>query len=111
MSVNPAESEIWGSLYGTNEMREIFSDHAQLQCMLDVEAALARAQAKLGLVPSLVAETITSAAKVENIRLERIAESTRTVGYPVVSVVKELGRAAGEEAARYIHLGATTQDI
>jgi 3-carboxy-cis,cis-muconate cycloisomerase len=92
-------------------MREIFSDRAQLQYMLDVEAALARAQAKLGLVPSHVAETITAAARVENLRLERIAASARTVGYPVVGVVKELGRAAGEEAARYIHLGATTQDI
>jgi 3-carboxy-cis,cis-muconate cycloisomerase len=58
-----------------------------------------------------VAEAITAAARVENLRLDRIAESTRTVGYPVVGMVKELGRAAGEEAARYIHLGATTQDI
>jgi len=111
MSVHPAESEIWGSLYGTLEMREIFSDRAQLQCMLDVEAALARAQAKLGLVPARVAEAITAAARVENVRLDRIAESTRTIGYPVVGMVKELGRAAGEEAARYLHLGATTQDI
>ena len=111
MSVNPAESEIWGSLYGTPEMREIFSDHAQLQCLLDVEAALARAQAKLGLVPAHVAATITAAARVENVRLDRIAASTRTVGYPVVSLVKELGRVAGDEAARYIHLGVTTQDI
>jgi len=111
MSVNPAESEIWGSLYGTREMREIFSDRTHLQCMLDVEAALARAQAKLGLVPAHVAEAITTAAKVENVRLDRIAASTRTVGYPVVGVVKELSHAAGEEAARYIHLGATTQDI
>ena len=111
MSVNPAESEIWGALYGTPEMREIFSDHAQLQCLLDVEAALARAQAKLGLVPAHVAATITAAARVENVRLDRIAASTRTVGYPVVGLVKELGRVAGDEAARYIHLGATTQDI
>ncbi len=111
MSVNPAESEIWGSLYGTPETREIFSDHAQLQCLLDVEAALARAQAKLGLVPAHVAATITAAARVENVRLDRIAASTRTVGYPVVGLVKELGRVAGDEAARYIHLGATTQDI
>jgi len=111
MGVNPAESEIWGSLYGTPEMREIFSDHAQLQCMLDVEAALARAQAKLGLVPAHVAAAITAAARVENVELARLAASTRTVGYPVVSLVKELGSVAGDEAARYIHLGATTQDI
>jgi 3-carboxy-cis,cis-muconate cycloisomerase len=111
MSINPAESEIWGSLYGTDEMRAIFSDRAQLQCMLDVEAALARAQAQLGLVPAHVAAAITAAAKAENMRLGHIAASTRTIGYPVVGMVRELGRVAGEEAARSIHLGATTQDI
>lgn len=111
MSINPAESEIWGSLYGTDELREIFSDRAQLQCMLDVEAALARAQAQLGLVPTHVAAAVTTAARVENVRSDHIAASTRTVGYPVVGLVKELRRVAGEEAARYIHLGATTQDI
>jgi 3-carboxy-cis,cis-muconate cycloisomerase len=92
-------------------MRAIFSDRAHLQGMLDVEAALARAQAQLGLVPPHVAAAITAAARVEKVRLDRIAESTRTVGSPVIGVVKELGRVAGEEAARYIHLGATTQDI
>jgi 3-carboxy-cis,cis-muconate cycloisomerase len=79
--------------------------------MLDVEAALARVQAELGLVPPHVAEAITAAAKVDNLQIEYIAASTRTVGYPVVGLVKDLGRAAGEEAARYLHLGATTQDI
>jgi 3-carboxy-cis,cis-muconate cycloisomerase len=79
--------------------------------MLDVEAALARAESKLGLVPAPVADAISRAARVENLRLEYVADSTRRVGYPVVAIVKELGRIAGAEAARYIHLGATTQDI
>ncbi|MGA8059517.1 MAG: 3-carboxy-cis,cis-muconate cycloisomerase [Candidatus Binataceae bacterium] len=111
MSVHPADSEIYGALWGTAEMRAFFSDAAQLQLMLDVEAALARAEAKLGLVPQQVAEAITKAARVENLRIERIAEGTRETGVPVPALVSELGRAAGEEAARYIHLGATTQDI
>ena len=111
MSVHPADSEIYGALWGTAEMRALFSDAAQLQLMLDVEAALARAEAKLGLVPQQVAEAITKAARVENLRIERIAEGTRETGVPVPALVSELGRAAGEEAARYIHLGATTQDI
>ena len=111
MSVHPADSEIYGALWGTAEMRALFSDATQLQLMLDVEAALARAEAKLGLVPQQVAEAITKAARVENLRIERIAEGTRETGVPVPALVSELGRAAGEEAARYIHLGATTQDI
>jgi 3-carboxy-cis,cis-muconate cycloisomerase len=111
MSVHPADSEIFGALWETAEMRALFSDATHLQLMLDVEAALARAEAKLGLVPQPVAEAITKAARVENLRIERIAEGTRETGVPVPALVSELGRAAGEEAGRYIHLGATTQDI
>ena len=111
MSVHPADSEIFGALWSTAEMRALFSDATHLQLMLDVEAALARAEAKLGLVPRQVAEAITKAARIENLHKERIAEGTRETGVPVPALVSELGRAAGEEAARYIHLGATTQDI
>ena len=111
MSIHPADSQIFGALYGTGETRDLFSDRAHLQFMLDVEAALARAEAKLGLVPADVADAIGRAARVENLRLDYIEESTRRVGFPVVAVVNELGRIAGDEAARYIHLGATTQDI
>ena len=111
MSIHPADSQIFGALYGTDEVRELFSDNAHLQFMLDVEAALARAESKLGLIPAPVADAIGRAARVENLRLDYIADSTRRVGYPVVAIVKELGRIAGDEAARYIHLGATTQDI
>jgi 3-carboxy-cis,cis-muconate cycloisomerase len=111
MTVNPVDSEIFRDLYSTAEMRALFADRAQLQFMLDVEAALARAQAKLGLIPAHVAEAVASAARVENLNLERIAASTRKAGYPVAAIVEELGRIAGEEAARFVHLGATTQDI
>jgi len=111
MTVNPADSEIFGDLYSTAEMRALFADRTQLQFMLDVEAALARAQAKLGLIPAHVAEAVGSAARVENLNLEQVAASTRKVGYPVATIVAELGRIAGEEAARFVHLGATTQDI
>src|SRR5260370_19555219 len=100
MSINPADSAIFGSLYGTDEIRALFSDRANLQFMLDVEAALARAEAKLGLVPKTVADAITRAARGENLRLDYIADSTRRVGYPVAAIVKELGRLAGGETGR-----------
>ena len=102
MSVHPADSEIFGALWGSAEMRALFSDATHLQLMLDVEAALARAEAKLGLVPQSVAEAITRAARVKNLRMERIAEGTREAGVPVPALVSELGRAAGE-AGRTLH--------
>jgi 3-carboxy-cis,cis-muconate cycloisomerase len=111
MSVNPIDSEIFGDLYGSAEMRALFSDRARLERMLEVEAALARAEAGLGLVPSQAAEAIAAAARVENLSLARIAEGTREAGYPVIALIEQLGRIAGDEAARFIHLGATTQDV
>jgi 3-carboxy-cis,cis-muconate cycloisomerase len=104
----PIDSEIEGANFGTSEMRELFSDAAYIQFLLDVEAALARAESTLGLVPAAAANAISRVVKLD---LNYIAASTGKVGYPVVALVKEIGRIAGEDAARYIHLGATTQDI
>jgi 3-carboxy-cis,cis-muconate cycloisomerase len=111
MTVNPADSAILGGLFGSDAMRRLFSDETRLQRMLDVEAALARVQARLGIVPQEAADAITRAAKVENLSFEELGASTRNVGYPVVALVKQLGKAASGDAARYVHWGATTQDI
>lgn len=111
MTVNPADSTIFGGLFGTDEMRALFSDRQYLQKMLDVEAALARTQARLGIIPASAGTAISAAASIDRLNLEEIAASTRVVGYPVVAIAKALGRAAGGDAARYVHWGATTQDI
>ncbi len=111
MSVNPADSAITRGLFGTDEMRRLFGDEQRLAAMLAVEAALARVEARLGLIPTQAAEKITAAATVENLDVAGIAASTEIVGYPVVALTKQLGKAAGEEAARWVHWGATTQDI
>ena len=92
-------------------MRALFGDEQRLAAMLRVEAALARTQARLGLIPAAAAEAITAAAKVETLDLTALAASTAIVGYPVVALTKQLGKAAGSEAARWVHWGATTQDI
>jgi len=111
MTVNPADSEIFGVLYGTDEMRRVFSDRSFVQRMLEVEAALAQTQADLGLIPAVAADAIGRAAAVDRIDFQELAASARLVGYPVAGLAKALGRAAGGEAARYVHWGATTQDI
>jgi 3-carboxy-cis,cis-muconate cycloisomerase len=111
MPVNPADSEILGSLFGTDDMRSVFGDRGWVQAMLDVEAALARVQARLGLIPESAAEAISAAAKADNIPFAEMAAQTRNVGYAVLPLVRALGKATPPEAARYIHWGATTQDI
>jgi 3-carboxy-cis,cis-muconate cycloisomerase len=110
MPTNPADSPILGTLYGSDAMRAVFDERAYFQCMLDVEAALARVQAKLGVIPADAADAITRAARVENLSAEELAASARNVGYPVVGLVAGLARAAGT-AGGWTHWGATTQDI
>ncbi len=110
MPVNPADSAALGTLYGTDAMRSVFDDRAWFQRMLDVEAALARVQAGLGIIPADAAAAITAAAKMENLDTAELAASVRNVGYPVVGVVRGLSRAAGAAGA-WTHWGATTQDI
>jgi len=110
MATNPADSSILGTLYGSDGMRAIFDERALFQRMLDVEAALARVQAKLGIIPAEAADAITRAAHIDNLDITELAASARNVGAPVVGAVAGLSRAAGEAGA-WTHWGATTQDI
>ena len=98
-------------MFGTDAMRALFGEAQAVQAMLDVEAALARVQARLGLIPAAAAQAISAAAVVERLDLAAIAAGARVTGYPVVALVKELGRAAGPQASGWVHWGATTQDI
>lgn len=111
MTVNPVDSAILGGLFGSDAMRAVFSERRWLQAMLDVEAALAKVQAGLGIVPADAALKIAAAARAEAMPVREIAASAAVVGYPVVGLTKALARAAGPEAGRYVHWGATTQDI
>lgn len=111
MPVNPADGAVLGALYGTDAMRAAMGEDAFLQRMLDVEAALARAQARLGMIPAEAAEGITRAADATRLDRAAMAAATRNTGYPVVALVNQLSALAGPEAGRWTHWGATTQDI
>jgi len=111
VSVSLIDSTVYGGLFTTPAMRAVFSDAARLQRMLDVEAALARAEAKLGLIPAEAAAEISAKADVGRFDLETIGKGTALVGYPIVPLVKALGQACAGDAGRYVHWGATTQDI
>ena len=110
MAIFVGDSFAMGTLYGSDAMRAVFDDSAWFQAMLDVEAALARVQSRLGIIPADAGAKISAAARVENLDATELAASVRNVGYPVVGVVNGLSRAAGDAAA-WTHWGATTQDI
>ena len=105
------DAPILDHFFGSDAMRNLFSQRAQLQAWLDVEAALARAQGDLGLIPAEAAAAIGRAARIDGLDLSGIAAGVATSGHPLVPLVRALTAAAGTEAGRYVHLGATTQDV
>jgi 3-carboxy-cis,cis-muconate cycloisomerase len=111
MTVNPADGAVYGAVYGSDEMRAAMGERASLVRMLEVEAALARAQARLGLIPAEAAAVIGAAADVDRLDIPALAAATRNMGFPTVGLVKQLSALAGAEAGRWTHWGATTQDI
>ena len=76
-----------------------------------MEAALARAQAQLGVIPQSAADKISSSAQIDLLDIDAIHEGLRISGHPLVPIIWELDRVCGEEAGGYIHWGATTQNI
>ncbi|WP_369263557.1 adenylosuccinate lyase family protein [Streptomyces sp. R35] len=89
-------------------------DRAWLQAMLDAEAALARAQARLGTVPKPAADIITRAARADRFDARALALASRETANPVVGLVQALTRAVAaqdEGAAEYVHRGSTSQDV
>jgi 3-carboxy-cis,cis-muconate cycloisomerase len=111
MAVNPADSAVFGTLFGSDAMRAVFDDAAFCRRMLMVEAALARVQGRLGIIPAGAAAAIDAAAGATVLDPAALAASVRRVGYPVVAVVRALTEQAGTDAGRWTHWGATTQDI
>jgi 3-carboxy-cis,cis-muconate cycloisomerase len=104
------DSVLFRDMFGTTEMRTVFADDALIARYIEVEVALARAQARLGVVPKTAADEIEAAAHSIKIDVEKLRHETEIVGYPILPLVHQLSEAAGE-AGGYVHWGATTQDI
>ena len=92
-------------------MREVFADKTLLQKWLDYEAALARVQARLGLMPLPAAEEITRKAQADLFDDEAIKRGIDETVHPLVSMIWQLSRLCEGDAGRYVHWGATTQDV
>jgi len=101
----------FSAIFVPQELRDAVSDRAWLQGMLDAEHALAKAGAAVGLVPDEAAARIGEVCRSELYDTERLADDGRAVGNPAEPLVRELRSAVGDEAADYVHLGATSQDM
>ena len=92
-------------------IRELFSEEARFQSWLDVEAALAKAQAELGIIPEAAAREITRKAQLSLLDLDAIHRGLARTGHSLVPLIWELDRVCEGDAGGYAHWGATTQNI
>ena len=106
-----SDSLIFRDLFGTEPMRRIFSDKARVQYYLDIEAALARVQARLGVIPDEAALEIGRHCHADQFDFARLKTATERIGYPVLPVVQQLVGLCRDGLGEWCHWGATTQDI
>ncbi len=97
--------------YLTKEMKIIFSEEAKLESWLQTEAALAKVHAEFGTFSKDIADEIDKKANLDFVKLSRVKEIDHEIHHDVMAMVKALSEVCSPEAARYIHLGATTYDI
>jgi 3-carboxy-cis,cis-muconate cycloisomerase len=109
----PRSQRLLDALFTTEKMREIFSDRGRLQGMLEFEAALARAEARAGMISAAAAKAIAAQCRAERFDIDALASGTALAGNPAIPLVRELTdrvASSDSEAARFVHWGATSQD-
>ena len=111
MPVHAIDSLFFRDLYGTPEMRAVWDDLQLLQKWLDYEAALARAEAEVGLIPAEAAAEITGKARAELMDTDAIKRGVDKTVHPLVALIWQLSQHCEGDAGRYVHWGATTQDV
>jgi adenylosuccinate lyase len=111
MATGVFDSPLLGHVWGTDELRAIFSDETRVQRWFDYEAALALAQAELGIIPKAAAAEIAAKAKVGNVDLEGIGAEIRRIKHPLVPALRALQAACADGHGEYLHFGPTTQDV
>src|ERR1700753_1572603 len=112
--MSTALSPLLAPMLSSAAMRAICDDAACLQNMLDFEAALARAEASAGIIPASATGPIAAACKAQAFDMTALAEAATKSGNLAIPLVKALTSAVAKsdaEAARYVHWGATSQDV
>ncbi|WP_051333729.1 lyase family protein [Aliagarivorans marinus] len=110
-AVSVFDSRVYRDLFGTQVMRDIFSDQALVQHWIEVEVALAKAQAEMGMIPQAAYRSIKQAADEVEIDFDVMRQNTNRVGRGINPLLGQLRKAGDENVATYLHFGSTTQDI
>jgi 3-carboxy-cis,cis-muconate cycloisomerase len=105
------DSTIFGNIFSTKAMRDVWSDENRTAKYIDVERSLARVQGRLGIIPQEAADEIIKHCDIANIDMEKLRQQTERIGYPILGVVSQLNALCRDKLGEYCHWGATTQDI
>ncbi len=105
------DSELFRDQFSTPEMRDIFSDRRTVQAWLDIEVALAEAEAELGIIPKEAAWAINEAGDADLYDLDEMKREMDRTSHPIVPLVRAIAEKCANGLGEYVHWGATTQDI
>lgn len=105
------DSAVFRDIFTTPAMRDVWSDENRVQKYLDFEAALAKAQARLKIIPQEAADEIIAHCDLKFMDMAKVKETTERIGYPVLPVVQQLVTACRNKLGEWCHWGATTQDV
>ena len=111
MAATIIDSAIFQGIFSSDAMRLVWSDENRTRKYLDVEAALAKVQGRLGLIPQAAADEIVSHCRLDQIDMGALRQQTERIGYPILGVVSQLNALCRDKLGEYCHWGATTQDI
>jgi 3-carboxy-cis,cis-muconate cycloisomerase len=111
MSAVGVSSGIFRDIFSTAPMRRVFADENRIQKYLDIEAALARVQARLGIIPQDACDEILRHCSIAEYDFAKLKAETERIGYPVLPAVKQLVALCRDGLGEWCHWGATTQDI
>jgi 3-carboxy-cis,cis-muconate cycloisomerase len=105
------DSAVFRDVFTTPAMRQVWSDENRIQKYLDFEAALAKAQARLKIIPQEACDEIVAHCDLKFMDMAKLKEATERIGYPVLPVVQQLVKACKDNLGEWSHWGATTQDV
>ncbi|WP_282608722.1 3-carboxy-cis,cis-muconate cycloisomerase [Pelagibius sp. Alg239-R121] len=111
MTVSPFDSLIYGSLLSDRDVASLFDDQVYVDNMVRFEAALARVQGRLGIIPGGAAEQLHETLAQIDLPAAELAVGTADAGVPVPALVAALRKKIDGSAAQYLHWGATSQDV
>jgi 3-carboxy-cis,cis-muconate cycloisomerase len=104
------DSVIFGPAFSDGEINDLLTDAAYVRVLVEVETALARAEARASVIPAGAAAEIAT-VQAAKVKIAALAAGTQRSGFPIIALVQELRHQVSAEAAPYVHWGATTQDI